>query len=277
MPLPVPDPPTLLSRSIRARARLALAFATAILTGMTALGLLGTACRRAPEQAAKPSREVPSASRRELPAGRAASSGYLFTPAETGAVDDFLRRNSGLRPATDADRKPGDDSDAELHSLYGIYHPYFVRGDMNDDGVLDFALAFVRRDSGRGTPWFSIVVFTGRATPGASAEFSSGTFLERDVTLAHGDISVDRDSIVISPDLDEDTVRRYRWDPASHTFVFVRDGDDDPDSPSVSQTSARRVAGRGPGMGAGRALRISLPPCATPPTAVALAFALGGF
>lgn len=170
-------------------------------------------------------------------------------------MDDFLRRNPNLRPATDADRKPGKDSDAELHSLYGIYHPYFVRGDLNDDGVLDFALAFVRRDSGRATLWFSIVVFTGRGIPGASSEFSSGTFLERDVTLARGDISVDRDSIVISPDLDEDTVRRYRWDPATHTFVFVRDDGDDPDSPSVSQTSARgrREAGRPRASGAASA------------------------
>jgi hypothetical protein len=181
------------------------------------------------------------------------STGYLFTSAETAAVDDFLRRNPNLRPATDADRKPGSDSDAELRSLYGIYHPYFVRGDLNDDGVLDFVLGFVRRDSPRGTPSFSVVVFTGRATPGGSSEFSSGTFLERDVTLTRGDVSVDRDSIVISPDLEDDTVRRYRWDPARHLFVFVPDDGEDPERPSVFQTSLRKRSGE-PARGA-RAVR----------------------
>ena len=116
-----------------------------------------------------------------------------------------------------------------------------MRGDLNDDGVMDFVLAFVRRDAGRSAAWFSIVVFTGRAAPGGSSDFSSGTFIERDVTLARGDISVDRDSIVISPDLDDDTARRYRWDPATHTFIFVHDDEDSSDSrPSVSQTARGR-------------------------------------
>lgn len=176
-------------------------------------------------------------------AARAVSSGYLFTPAETAAVDDFLRRHPNLRVATDADRRPGTDGDADLKSLYGIYHAYFVRGDVNDDGVLDFVLAFVRRDLGRGTPWFSIVAFTGRPGAGGAAEFSSGTFLERDVTLARGDLSVDRDSVVITPDLDSETVRRYRWDPATHVFVFVRGDSEESEAPSVSQTG-NRILGR---------------------------------
>ena len=204
-------------------------------------------CRKA--EAPKPSPSVDAsgpARKGPLPAARAASGGYLFTSAESGAVDEFLRRNPNLRPATDADRKPGADSDAELRSLYGIYHPYFVRGDLNDDGALDFVLAFVRRDLGRGTPWFSIVVFTGRPASGASPEFSSGLFVERDVTLTRGDISVDRDSIVVSPDLDDETVRRYRWNPPTHTYVFVPDGDDTPDRPPVSQTSRSANPGSPP-------------------------------
>ena len=34
-----------------------------------------------------------------------------------------------------------------MRHLYGVYNPYFVRGDLNDDGILDFVMAFVRRDS----------------------------------------------------------------------------------------------------------------------------------
>ncbi|MEP6800350.1 MAG: hypothetical protein ABJC07_00330 [Acidobacteriota bacterium] len=177
------------------------------------------------------------------------TSGYVFTPPETGALDDFLRRNTNLRVARDGDRRPGPDGDAELKSLYGIYHPYFVRGDVNDDGVLDMVVAFVRRDPGRGAPWFSVVVFTGRSIPGGAAEFSSGIFIERDISLARGDLSVDRDSIVITPDLESETVRRYHWDPASHTFVLVPESSEDSESPSVSQTGgpagARRPAQRG--------------------------------
>lgn len=229
-------------RSAAARRRAGIALVLAI--GIPA------ACRRAPTALSSGTNSETAttapARERPLPAARASSAGYLLTPAESGAVDDFLRRNPNLRPATDADRKPGSDADAELRSLYGVYHPYFVRGDLNDDGVLDFVLAFVRRDLGRETPWFSVVVFTGRTTPGASSDFSSGLFVERDVTLAHGDVSVDRDSIVISPDLDDDTIRRYRWDPPSHTFVFVQADGDDPDRRPLSQTSRRADAGPPP-------------------------------
>src|ERR1700682_5451379 len=202
-------------------------------------------CRQAP--AAQDRSAAPSAASQTAQemspraASRAASGGYPFTPAEAAAVDGFLRSNPNLRVATDADRKPGADGDAELKSLYGIYHAYFVRGDLNDDGVLDFVLAFVRRDLGRGTPWFSVVVFTGRPGIGSAAGFSPGIFLERDVPLARGDLSVDRDSVVISPDLEEEAVRRYRWDPRAHAFVFVRGDTDDPERPSVSQTGNRDV------------------------------------
>ncbi len=175
-------------------------------------------------------------------AARAVSGGYAITPAETGAIDDFLKRNPNLRVARDGDRLPGKDGDSELKSLYGIYHPYFVRGDVNDDGVLDLVVGFVRRDAGGATPWFSVVVLTGRRAPGGAGDFSSGTFLERDISLARGDLSVDRDSIVISPDLEDETVRRYHWDPAAHTFVLVRDTDENAESPSVSQTGARIAA-----------------------------------
>jgi hypothetical protein len=134
--------------------------------------------------------------------------------------------------AADSDRRATDGDD--VRKLYGVYHPYFLRGDVNDDGILDFVLGFVRRDSDRDAPWFSIVVFAGSERSG----FSNGTFLERDVSLADGDLSVDRDSIVITPNLEEeDSARRYRWDPFRRSYVFVRDeADDDDEREAAAQT-----------------------------------------
>ena len=133
--------------------------------------------------------------------------------------------------ATDGDRHAPDADD--VSRLYGIYHPYFLRGDVNDDGVLDFVLGFVARDSDEDSPWFSVVVFSGKEGGG----FAAGTFIERDVSLADGDLSVDRDSIVITPDLEEeDDTRRYRWDPIRRSYVFVRDGDDADDPLPATRT-----------------------------------------
>jgi len=158
-------------------------------------------------------------------------SGYPFRTGERRAVEDFLRANRDLRVAADSDRRAAETDD--LRKLYGVYHPYFLRGDVNDDGILDFVLAFVRRDSDRDSPWFSIVVFSGSER----SSFSAGTFLERDVSLADGDLSVDRDSIVITPNLDdEDSTRRYRWDPLRRSYVFVGDETDDEEETAGAQT-----------------------------------------
>ena len=138
-----------------------------------------------------------------------------------------------LRLAADADRQ--DSRDSHVRRLYGVYHPYFVRGDLNDDVVLDFVVAFVRRDRSRDTPWFSVVVFTGRGGAGAAA-FSAGTFIEKDVSLARGDLSIDRDAVLITPDLDDEAVRRYRWDPLRSAYMFVRDDDEEEDTPIPSRT-----------------------------------------
>ncbi len=201
-------------------------------------------CRRVAPAAAASGAPAAEARRAEPPraAARPASNGYAFTLAEAAAVDEFVRHNPTLRLAADGDRRRAAGADAELRGLYGVYHPYFVRGDMNDDGVLDFVLGFVRRDNAPTAPWFSIVVFTGKPGAGAAA-FSGGTFLERDVTLARGDVSVDRDSIVITPDLDEESVRRYKWDPAGRAFVFVPDDGEEADPPSLTQTSLSLAAG----------------------------------
>jgi hypothetical protein len=166
---------------------------------------------------------------------RADVSGYSFRPEERRAVEGFLERNRTLRVATDADRRVAEEEAGEVGGLYGVYHPYFVRGDLNDDGVLDFVLAFVRRDSSRDTPWFSVVVFSGRDR-GGRREFAQETFLERDISLADGDLAIDRDAILITPDLSAETTRRYRWDPSRHSYVFVRQDEDAVEPPDVART-----------------------------------------
>jgi hypothetical protein len=207
-----------------------------------ALALAG--CRRSASSARLPPDRAGEASRAQAAPARTPATASDPTTAEKAAIEDFLRRHTGLRAAGDGDRRGSSDSDADMKNLYGVYHPYFVRGDVNDDGVLDFVMAFVRRDPNR-APRFTIVAFLGgaenaaSATAGAALGFSAGTLIERDVSLARGDVSIDRDSIVITPDLDEDTIRRYRWDAVSRSFVFVRDADDESDPPSVSRTGAR--------------------------------------
>ena len=157
-------------------------------------------------------------------------------PAERQAVEEFLRRHPDLRLPKDGDRRVSASEEGDVRHLYGVYHPYFVRGDLNDDGVLDFVMGFVRRDSAPSTPWFTVVVFSGKETAAPGPSFDSETFLERDITLAAGDISIDRDAVVITPDLDDETSRRYRWDPARRSYIFVRDDEPDTEAPDVSQT-----------------------------------------
>ncbi len=197
------------------------------------------ACHKAsaPSVAAAPAPSSPEIAERSAraPSADADSSAYSFTPAEKAAVDDFLRSHADLRLATDSDRQPSRSADADVRRLYGVYHPFFVRGDLNDDGILDFVLAFVRRDSGHDSPWFSVVVFTGRGDRGGPA-FNPGAFLERDVTLARGDLSIDRDAVLITPDLADEAVRRYRWDPLRRSYVFVGDDAEDDETPVPSRT-----------------------------------------
>ena len=102
-----------------------------------------------------------------------------------------------------------------------------MRGDVNDDGLLDFVLGFVRRDSDAG---HALVLGRGLRRAAPTAAFAPGVFLERDISLADGDISLDRDAIVVTPDVADDATRRYRWDPARQRHVFVRD--DAPRSPT---------------------------------------------
>ena len=205
---------------------------------LTLFGAAMPACRKAGVPAAAAALPSAAPDTREpapLPAARAEGNEYPFTPAEKAAVDEFLRRHPDLRVATDEDRRESRDGGAEVRRLYGVYHPFFVRGDVNDDGVLDFVAAFVRRDSSRDSPWFSVVVFTGRGGL-RPPSFAEGAFLERDVSLARGDLSIDRDAVLITPDLADEAVRRYRWDPLRRSYVFVRDDADEDDTPIPSRT-----------------------------------------
>lgn len=189
------------------------------------------ACRRAvaPGAAATP---APPSARAVM-----ATEPFGLRPAEHRAVEDFLRRHRELRLPTQEDRRVSPSGDGDMRHLYGVYHPYFVRGDLNDDGVLDFVIAFVRRDSPASTPWFTVVVFPGKdGGAGSAPSFGAEVFLERDITLAAGDISIDRDAVVITPDLDDDATRRYRWDPSRRSYVFVRDDAPEADPPELSRT-----------------------------------------
>lgn len=212
--------------------RLSLRLATrAAILAVAALSAFAAAwaCRRVPEPVAPP----PSAAavRQPTPPAPVEEKAYGLRPAEKAAVAAFLREHTDLRAATDDDRRPSVDGE-DVAALYGIYHPYFVRGDANDDGVLDFVLAFVRRDSDEEAPWFSVALFTGDGRGG----FASAVFLERDISLADGDLSIDRDTVVVTPDVSEDAARRYRWDPERGRHVFVHDAPEEPPSPPAAQT-----------------------------------------
>src|SRR5262245_39866732 len=147
------------SRRRRLAAALLLALATA-----------GAGCARRgrSRDAAREGTPTPATAASVTPSppapARAADAGYDLRPAEPTAVDEFLRQHPDLRVATDSDHRRSEDDG--IDGLYGVYHPYFVRGDDNDDGILDFVMGFVRRDSDRDTPWFSVVVFAGKSDGG---------------------------------------------------------------------------------------------------------------
>lgn len=207
---------------------IALAVVTALAAGFAA------GCHR---QTSRPLAEAQTDRPRPLAGPHAAArtepNDYVFTAQEKAAIDEFLGRHPDLRVATDHDRRGNRSGDGDVRGLYGIYHPYFVRGDLNDDGILDFVLAFVQRNHDRNASWFSVVVFTGL---GGEKGFAPGSFLEREISLARGDLSIDRDAILVTPDLSDDAVRRYRWDPVHQSYVFVRDEEEGDGAPVATQT-----------------------------------------
>ncbi|HET9793125.1 MAG TPA: hypothetical protein VFS34_01590 [Thermoanaerobaculia bacterium] len=175
---------------------------------------LSGACRRGPE--VRIVRERGPAAPAPVPPSPIPKD-VALTTGEAQAVRSFLAQHPGWQLASDSDARPSDDAD-DMTPLYGVYHPYFVRGDLDDDGVQDFVTAFVDRGKPAAAPWFTVVVFPGDGRGG----FRPPEVIESEISLQRGDLSVDRDAIVITPDLaEDDTTRRYRWDSRKRRFEYV--------------------------------------------------------
>lgn len=116
-----------------------------------------------------------------------------------------------LRVAEDEDASASPERD-DLQALYGTYHPYFVRGDLNGDGRPDFAQAFVEKGPGG---WFHVAVFFGAPEGG----FEPPVWVERAVSLGAGDLSIDRTVLSVVPDLSFEEARRWRWDSIEQRFL----------------------------------------------------------
>lgn len=161
---------------------------------------------------------------RRLPAPSAAKSvavahpASTWTDAEKRAIDDAVSGAASgtpklsLRPAVDADSADSDEH-RQLEAVYGGYHPFFARGDLDGDGRLDFVQGFV--ESGRDGAWFHVAAFFGRA----DGTFEKPVWVERSISLAEGDITVERSLVVITPDLAADWARRWRWERSDRVFV----------------------------------------------------------
>lgn len=118
----------------------------------------------------------------------------------------------GARVAADGD---GTDTEPrrDMENVYAGYHPYFVRGDLDGDGLLDFAQAFATPHGGQ--VWFDVAVFFG--LPGGG--FSEPVWVEKGISLADGDLAIDRSLVVVTPDLSRDETRRWRWEPEERRFA----------------------------------------------------------
>ena len=163
--------------------------------------------------------------------------GWRWTPAERQAVERATR--PGYRAALPADAAATPERE-DLATLYGRYDPYLVRGDLNDDGRPDFVQVFVREREG--AVLFDVVVFFGLEGGG----FSAPMIVERAVALGNGDVAIDRDLVIVTPDLASDETYRYRLDQDLKKFVDVDAGsgsslDDDAPDESPDQRPRARV------------------------------------
>lgn len=142
----------------------------------------------------------------------------LWTSAERRAIDEAVASAAAgvpklsLRSAADTDAADTNEH-RDLDAAYGAYHPYFTRGDLDGDGRLDFVQAFVEK--GRSGLWFHVAVFFGKP----DGTFDKPVWVERAISLAEGDVTVERSLVVITPDLSADPSRRWRWEPSEHAFV----------------------------------------------------------
>jgi len=189
------------------------------------------------KRAARPARAAPPAADvRGLDAsGR--------TKAERLAVEEALAafRKEGLllQAAEDGDAAESDEH-RDLEDVYGSYHPFFVRGDLDGDGRLDFAQAFVeKRSSGL---WFHVAVFFGTG----DGTFQKPLWVERAISLAAGDLTIERSLLIVTPDLALDPTRRWRWEAGEKRFVDADEvsrrepsGEDAPDETPDQKPRAR--------------------------------------
>ena len=148
----------------------------------------------------------------EAERGRRGPSSTGRTEAEEEAI--ATASTGGLRAAGDDDAVESE-ARQELRDLYGDYRPYFVRGDFDFDGRLDFAQAFVRREGPE--PLFDVAAFFGVEGGG----FRPAVWVDRGLLLAGGDLSIDRSVLVVSEDVEQDVSRRWRWEPSAGRFVDV--------------------------------------------------------
>lgn len=189
------------------------------------------------KRAARPARAAPPAADvRGLDAsGR--------TKAERLAVEEALAafRKEGLllQAAEDGDAAESDEH-RDLEDVYGSYHPFFVRGDLDGDGRLDFAQAFMeKRSSGL---WFHVAVFFGTG----DGTFQKPLWVERAISLAAGDLTIERSLLIVTPDLALDPTRRWRWEAGEKRFVDADEvsrrepsGEDAPDETPDQKPRAR--------------------------------------
>ncbi len=170
---------------------------------------------------AKPAMKASSAEARGLDASGRTSVERL---AVEHALETFAKDGLAVRAAEDGDAAESDER-RDLEEVYGGYHPFFVRGDLDGDGRLDFAQAFVGK--GSGGPWFHVAVFFGAG----DGTFQTPIWVERAISLGAGDLTIERSLLIITPDLGLDPTRRWRWEPAEKRFV-------DADEPTVRNDPA---------------------------------------
>ena len=165
------------------------------------------------------------------------------TKAERQAVEqalvEFRKEGLLLRAAEDGDAAESDER-RDLEDVYGSYHPFFVRGDLDGDGRMDFAQAFVEK--GASGLWFHVAVFFGTA----DGTFQKPLWVERAVSLSTGDLAIDRSLLVVTPDLSLDPTRRWRWEAGEKRFVDAdedsgRGRSDDEDAPEETPDQKPRA------------------------------------
>ena len=154
------------------------------------------------------------------------------TSGEKKAIARLSR--AGWRPAEDEDAEESE-SRQELQDVYVEYHPFFVRGDLDGDGRLDFAQAY-RYEVG-GEPRFDVAVFFGNA----DGTFRGPVFVERGVDLSGGDLAIERTVLIVTPDLSQDDTRRWRWERRDGKFHEVDEEETEEDTPDETPDERPRA------------------------------------